>query len=484
MQAAVGERTWDAYERFVELVHSREPLELRDLVELTAHAHPVPVDEVEPEESILRRFSSGGMSHGSLSRRRTRRSLQRSTDLARARTRGGARIRCVSTERNSRIKQVASARFGVTAEYAGLRRGAADQDRAGSKPGEGGQLPGHKVTEEIARSATQPGIGLISPPPHRHLLDRGPGAADLRPAAGEPGRGRLGEARRRGGRGDGGGRRRPKRSPTSSTLPAPTAAPAPARSRRSRTQVRPVGARARGDAANARRARAARPGTSSRRRRPQDRTRRDRRRAARRRRGFVRHRAAARAGCLDGALVPPRHVPGRDRDAAARAARQVRRVAGGRRKTCASWRRRCGSTSPRSACATFDEAVGRAELLAARQAGRADVTSLLVPAGRGCSGEAQLEVPGGERANGSPRTRPRSSRRRVCSTFRYPISTSDRAVGARLGGEIASRFGAAGPPGRVRAGFVGSAGQSFGAFLTTGIRLASTARRTTTSASR
>ena len=119
MQAAVGERTWDAYERFVELVHSREPLELRDLVELTAPADPVPVDEVEPEESILRRFSSGGMSHGSLSAgaRDGRRGVQpgrRALELRRGRRGSGA----FPPERNSRIKQVASARFGVTAEYA------------------------------------------------------------------------------------------------------------------------------------------------------------------------------------------------------------------------------------------------------------------------------------------------------------------------------------------------------------------------------
>jgi glutamate synthase domain-containing protein 3 len=121
---------------------------------------------------------------------------------------------------------------------------------------------------------------------------------------------------------------------------------------------------------------------------------------------------------------------------------------------------------------TFDEAVGRAELLAPRGAVRASVASLLAPAGRGYRGEAQLEAPGGELGERlAADAAPILEETRLLD-LRYPISTSDRAVGARLGGEIASRFGAAGPPGRARAGFVGSAGQSFGAFLTTGVRLA------------
>src|SRR5207237_5335342 len=109
---------WNTYERFAELVNEREPLELRDLLEL-APATSVPLEDVEPVESIVRRFSSGGMSHGSLS-------AEAHETVATAFNRLGARSNCgeggedparFRTERNSRIKQVASGRFGVTPEY-------------------------------------------------------------------------------------------------------------------------------------------------------------------------------------------------------------------------------------------------------------------------------------------------------------------------------------------------------------------------------
>jgi glutamate synthase (ferredoxin) len=97
---------------------------------------------------------------------------------------------------------------------------------------------------------------------------------------------------------------------------------------------------------------------------------------------------------------------------------------------------------------------------------------LLRAAGGGHAGEPQLEAPGGELGKRLAADAASILEETRLLDLRYPITTSDRAVGARLGGEIAKRFGASGPPGRVRAGFVGSAGQSFGAFLTTGIRIA------------
>src|SRR5204863_6349913 len=85
-------------------------------------------------------------------------------DPARFRTRGKAR------DRNSRIKQIASGRFGVTPEYCAFADELNIKIAQGSKPGEGGQLPGHKVSAEIARLRhTQPGVGLISPPPHHDI---------------------------------------------------------------------------------------------------------------------------------------------------------------------------------------------------------------------------------------------------------------------------------------------------------------------------
>ena len=158
--------------RFASLVDGRAPLEPRDLLELVPAGAPVPIDEVEPVESILRRFSSGGMSHGSLS-------AEAHETVAIAFNRLGGRSNCgeggedparFRDERNSRIKQVASGRFGVTAEYAAHADELQIKIAQGSKPGEGGQLPGHKVTAEIARLRhTEPGIGLISPPPHHDI---------------------------------------------------------------------------------------------------------------------------------------------------------------------------------------------------------------------------------------------------------------------------------------------------------------------------
>ena len=132
----------------------------------------MPLDEVEPVEAIVTRFSGGAMSHGSLS-------AEAHETIAIALNRlggksnsgeGGEDPSRYGTERSSRIKQIASARFGVTAAYAVSRRRAADQGRAGLETRRRRADPGHKVTEEIARLRnTQPGVSLISPPPHHDI---------------------------------------------------------------------------------------------------------------------------------------------------------------------------------------------------------------------------------------------------------------------------------------------------------------------------
>ena len=128
-------------------------------------------------ESITRRFSTGAMSHGALSAEAHETLAiamnmlggksncgEGGEDPARYRTRGTDR------DRNSRIKQIASGRFGVTPEYCAFADELNIKMAQGSKPGEGGQLPGHKVSGEIARLRhTQPGVGLISPPPHHDI---------------------------------------------------------------------------------------------------------------------------------------------------------------------------------------------------------------------------------------------------------------------------------------------------------------------------
>jgi glutamate synthase (ferredoxin) len=177
LKAAVDHGRADLYERFRDLVESRPVTELHDLLELVPVGAPVPIDEVEPVEAITKRFSTGAMSHGALSAE-AHETLAIAMNLIGGRSNCGeggedpARFRSRGTarDRNSRIKQIASGRFGVTPEYCAYADELNIKVAQGSKPGEGGQLPGHKVSEEIARLRfTQPGVGLISPPPHHDI---------------------------------------------------------------------------------------------------------------------------------------------------------------------------------------------------------------------------------------------------------------------------------------------------------------------------
>ncbi len=163
---------WRLYESFSALVDGRAPMEPRDLLELVPAGGPVPLEEVEPVESILARFSGGAMSHGSLSAEAHETiaiALNRLGGKANS-GEGGEDPARFRDERNCRIKQVASGRFGVTPEYAAYADELQIKIAQGSKPGEGGQLPGHKVSSEIARLRhTVPGVALISPPPHHDI---------------------------------------------------------------------------------------------------------------------------------------------------------------------------------------------------------------------------------------------------------------------------------------------------------------------------
>ncbi|NNF63651.1 MAG: glutamate synthase large subunit [Acidimicrobiia bacterium] len=161
---------WTKYLDIVQ--ENRPPLELRDLVEFTTTRDPIPLDEVEPAERIMRRFSTAAMSLGALSK-------EAHETLAEAMAyigglsnsgEGGEDPERFATPRNSGIKQIASGRFGVTPAYLASAEEFQIKMAQGSKPGEGGQLPGHKVTEEIARLRhTEPGVTLISPPPHHDI---------------------------------------------------------------------------------------------------------------------------------------------------------------------------------------------------------------------------------------------------------------------------------------------------------------------------
>ena len=172
LQQAVKGGGYERYRHFAKLVNERPPAALRDLLEPHPAGAPVPLEEVEPAANILRRFSTAAMSLGSLS-------PEAHQTLAIALNRVGGRSNSgeggedparFGTQRSSAIKQVASGRFGVTPEYLANAAELQIKIAQGSKPGEGGQLPGHKVSAEIARLRhTQPGVALISPPPHHDI---------------------------------------------------------------------------------------------------------------------------------------------------------------------------------------------------------------------------------------------------------------------------------------------------------------------------
>ena len=173
LQAAVISGDASHYREFARLVNQRPPSTFRDLLGLKpGAAQPLPIGEVEPAEAILARFDSAGMSLGALSPE-AHEALAIAMNRLGARSNSGeggedpARYR---TERNSRIKQVASGRFGVTPEYLVNAEVLQIKIAQGAKPGEGGQLPGHKVNDMIATLRfARPGVGLISPPPHHDI---------------------------------------------------------------------------------------------------------------------------------------------------------------------------------------------------------------------------------------------------------------------------------------------------------------------------
>jgi glutamate synthase (ferredoxin) len=179
LQAATRSGNATAYREYARLVddQSRQRANLRGLMELKYAAAPIPLDEVEPVEAIFRRFATGAMSWGSISQ-------EAHETLAIAMNRIGGRSNTgeggedparyardpTGDWRRSAVKQVASGRFGVTSEYLVNADDLQIKMAQGAKPGEGGQLPGHKVYPWIAkvRFAT-PGVQLISPPPHHDI---------------------------------------------------------------------------------------------------------------------------------------------------------------------------------------------------------------------------------------------------------------------------------------------------------------------------
>ena len=166
-----------AYGEYAKVIHSRPPTCLRDLLEFKSDRKPIPLEKVESMEEIRKRFCTPGISHGALSRE-THEALAIAMNRIGGKSNSGEggedplryKRRPNGDSVNSKIKQVASGRFGVTPEYLMSAEEFEIKIAQGSKPGEGGQLPGHKVSVEIATIRHSiPGITLISPPPHHDI---------------------------------------------------------------------------------------------------------------------------------------------------------------------------------------------------------------------------------------------------------------------------------------------------------------------------
>ncbi|MEM6378118.1 MAG: glutamate synthase large subunit, partial [Bacteroidota bacterium] len=178
LQIAARKNDYDAYKKYTEIINNQtqKALTLRGLLTFRI-GEPIPIDEVEPAEEIMKRFATGAMSFGSISH-------EAHSTLAIAMNRigaksnsgeGGEDVSRFKRKPNgdwerSATKQVASGRFGVTSHYLTNAEELQIKMAQGAKPGEGGQLPGHKVDDWIGRVRhSTPGVGLISPPPHHDI---------------------------------------------------------------------------------------------------------------------------------------------------------------------------------------------------------------------------------------------------------------------------------------------------------------------------
>jgi glutamate synthase domain-containing protein 2/glutamate synthase domain-containing protein 1/glutamate synthase domain-containing protein 3 len=174
LQHAVRQNSFATFQEYTELIdgQNRQLTTLRGMLEIKKADEPIPLEEVEPVASIVKRFATGAMSFGSISK-------EAHETLALAMNRiggksntgeGGEDEERFADGRRSAIKQVASGRFGVTVNYLVNADELQIKMAQGAKPGEGGQLPGHKVDATIARVRHSiPGVGLISPPPHHDI---------------------------------------------------------------------------------------------------------------------------------------------------------------------------------------------------------------------------------------------------------------------------------------------------------------------------
>jgi glutamate synthase domain-containing protein 2/glutamate synthase domain-containing protein 3 len=466
------------YERFSRLVDERPPTQPRDLLEILAAGPPVPLQDVEPAGDILKRFSTGAISHGAISKE-AHETLAVAMNMiggASNTGEGGEDPARYRTAANSKIKQVASGRFGVTPEYCSFAEELQIKIAQGSKPGEGGQLPGHKVTGEIARLRhTQPGVALISPAPHHDiysiediaqlifdLKQVNPNAEVSVKLVSSVGVGTIAAGVVKGlaeivhiAGSDGGTGASPLSSIKNAGLPweiglAETQQLLASNDLRSRTKVRVDGGFKTGrDVVIAALLGADEYSFGS---------------AALVAEGCLMVRTCHLDTCPVGIATQREELRAKFAGTSEMVAAYFTAVAEEVRVILASLGLR-----------SIDQAIGRTDLLRQRivggRADRVDLGPLLRPA----TGERRF------RAH-LPFQRPRSAlgdrlhdeawpavRTGRSISLEYAISNSDRSVGARLGGAIGHEFGEGSPPGAARVSFRGQAGQSFGAFLAEGV---------------
>ncbi len=179
LQSAVTNNSYDTYKKYTKGIYGLPPINIRDLIDFRKRylKSSINISEVEPATEILKRFGSGSMSHGALSKE-----AHETLAIGMNRIKGAScsgeggedekRFALLKNNdsANSRVKQIASARFGVTINYLNNCNEIEIKIAQGAKPGEGGQLPGFKVTDEIAKLRySTPGVTLISPPPHHDI---------------------------------------------------------------------------------------------------------------------------------------------------------------------------------------------------------------------------------------------------------------------------------------------------------------------------
>jgi glutamate synthase domain-containing protein 2/glutamate synthase domain-containing protein 3 len=488
LQQAVKGGGFERYRHFADLVNQRPPAALRDLLTTRRAGPPVPLEEVEPAADILARFSTAAMSLGSLS-------PEAHETLAVALNRVGGRSNSgeggedparFGTERSSAIKQVASGRFGVTPDYLANAVELQIKIAQGSKPGEGGQLPGHKVSAEIARLRhTQPGVALISPPPHHDIYsieDLAQLVFDLKQAnpdaevsvklVAEAGVGTIAAGVVKSladvvmiSGADGGTGASPLSSIKHAGGPwelglAETQQALVANDLRSRCKVRVDGGLKTGrDVLIAALLGADEFGFGT---------------AALLAEGCLMVRTCHQDNCPVGIATQRPDLRAKFTGTPDMVVHYLEYVATETRELLAALGLR-----------RLDEAVGRVDLLAQRRTGdpRADSLDLRPLLATGTTG-ADGAAPVTRFVASDPIQRPRSElgdrvhddawpglRDGDLVHLRYPIANTDRSVGARLGVAVGKAFGSRPPAGRARIELEGTAGQSFGAFLAPGIDL-------------